>query len=120
MFELKPYRSAVAASVLLAVALSAPAGEPKISDPTRAPATDVRQVVARAAEPRRLQSTHVSDETQSAVVDGRIVTIGSMLDGAEVVAITAGRVELRRGGESVVLEMSVPTVKRRAGTGDTR
>jgi len=86
---------------------------PAITDPTIAPGSDVAISDPSAAPQLRLKSTQVSNSSRSAVINDRIVTPGSKVNGATVLSIEPGRVQLRRGTEFITLLMPAPQVKRR-------
>lgn len=119
MFE-RTVTAATAAGALLLGAAWASAAEPEISDPTLAPlvATSGETVVVDAKW--QLQATRVSAGSRSAVIDDRIVTVGSRIDGAEVVSIEAGRVNLRRGTRITSIELELPAVKQPSTSGERR
>lgn len=54
----------------------------------------------------QLQSILLSPQRRVAVINGRRVTVGDHVDGAEVRAIDAGRVELEQDNESVILTIA--------------
>ncbi len=97
------------------VAAAHAAAELPITDPTRPPQIMGTGAAGNPALGLRLQSTQVSATSRSATIDNRIVTVGSRIGGAVVVAIEAARVTLQRGGERVVLRLEPPTVKEPAG-----
>jgi len=98
---------------LLGLAGAAIAGEPPITDPTQAPGADFAAADPLTGLKLRLSSTQVSGSSRSAVINDRIVTTGSQVGGATVVAIEPGRVQLRRGSELITLQMPVLHIKRR-------
>lgn len=83
-----------------------------ITDPTKPP----YGLAAVSAKPQHnnllLYSTQVSDSKRTAVVNQRVVTVGSRVAGAVVVAIEQGRVTLRRGAETIVLRLIKTPVRR--------
>jgi hypothetical protein len=110
------YRNTLIAAGLLALSSAAPA-EPPVRDPTVPPGPAAVQGVAAAEPLLRLRSTQVSATSRSAVINDRVVTAGSRIAGATVLAIEPGRVQLQRGDEQITLKIMTPDVKRRA-TGD--
>lgn len=84
------------------------------SDPTRPPSPAEIEAwlrggsVAENAETVtfQLQSLLLSDQRQVAVINGQSVTIGDSIDDARVVSIDAGRVELARNGERLILTIT--------------
>jgi len=107
-----------AAAVLLAHACALGAAEPQITDPTLAPYIGARSETPVGGDSPLLKATNVSKDSRSAVIGDRVVMIGSIVDGAEVVAIEAGRVDLRRGTQVTSLELRLPPVKRRSAAGE--
>jgi MSHA biogenesis protein MshK len=93
--------------------------QPKLADPTRPPQSGASQETdtaseAKGAKPQpRLQSVLISKRRKLAVIDGRTVRLGGVIDGARVVAITEGSVTLRRGAETKTLSL-YPAVAKRA------
>ena len=83
-----------------------------ITDPTKPP----YGLSAMSAKPQHdnllLYSTQVSDSKRTAVVNQRVVTVGSRVAGAVVVTIEQGRVTLRRGAETIVLRLIKTPVRR--------
>lgn len=101
-----PSRLGAAAGIVLSMA--APLGQAQLADPTRPatasparPAAASDATAARRAPPAvaaapRLQSVQVrADGTSSALVDGRLVQVGSRVGAWTVHAIDLGGVELR-------------------------
>lgn len=105
--------------MLMAVALAgglAPVGaEAAVPDPTRpATAAEVRAWSGRGGErfsAWRLESVLIADSRRVAVINGDRVGVGDLVNGAEVVAIDAGRVTLRTGGREIELVMNRPWIK---------
>ena len=83
-----------------------------ITDPTQPP----YGLAAGSAKPQHdnllLYSTQVSDSKRTAVVNQRVVTVGSQIGGAVVTAIEQGRVTLRRGADTIVLRLIKTPVRR--------
>lgn len=87
-----------------------------VRDPTRPPAA-VEAVRAAPQPPARsytLQSTRVSEERRSAVIDGRVVVEGDHIGGARVLGIEQARVHLRDARGEFTLTLAVPRVTRPA------
>lgn len=110
------YRNVLIAAAVLAVSGPATA-EPPVRDPTIPPGFTAAPSESGPGPALRLHSTRVSTLSRSAVINDRVVTPGSKVAGATVVAIEPGRVELERGAERILLRIKTPDVKRRA-TGD--
>ena len=94
---------------LLATGLAA--DELPITDPTQPP-RGLTATSAKAAHGLLLYSTKVSDSKRTAVVNERVVTVGSRIAGAVVTGIEPGRVVLRRDSETIVLELIITPVRR--------
>ncbi len=110
------HRNALIAAGLLALSAAAPA-EPPVRDPTIPPGFAAIASDAGPGPALRLHSTRVSAASRSAVINDRVVTPGSKVAGATVLAIEPGRVQLQRGSERITLRIKTPDVKRRV-TGD--
>ena len=100
------------AALWLGAAMAADA--PPVTDPTAPPYQAAGGPAQSSGEPLLLRSTHVSLRSRSAVINDRVVAIGSRIDGAVVTAIEQGRVTLRRDSETIVLELLLLPVKRAA------
>jgi len=95
---------------------SAVAWAETVRDPTRPPAA-VEPVRAAPQPPARnyiLQSTRVSEERRSAVINGRVVVEGDQIGGARVLGIEQARVRLRDARGEFSLALAVPKVTRPA------
>lgn len=110
------YRNTLIAAAMFAVSTAAPA-EPPVRDPTIPPGFAAVASDPAAGPALRLHSTRVSATSRSAVINDRVVTPGSRIAGATVLAIEPGSVQLQRGSERILLRIKTPDVKRRA-TGD--
>lgn len=108
----------LAGALLLTAALAAMAAEPPVRDPTRAPGAGGARLDPLSGMAWVLRSTHVSSTARSAVINDSIVAPGSRVNGAEVIAIDPGRVQLRRGKELITLRLQLPYVKRPAEGGE--
>ncbi len=80
-------------------------------DPTRPPTpAEIRAFFGAetvAGNPSfQLQSILLSDERRLAIINGRRVSEGHVINQAEVVTIESGRVLLRRGTETIVLTIA--------------
>lgn len=85
-----------------------PFEEPQPSQGARpSPPARARSYVGAATAPSgarlTLDGIVYSDENPAAVVNGRVVSVGSFVDGCEVVRIRPDRVELDDGGSRIVL-----------------
>ena len=105
--------------MIAALALTASAaalGQAGLADPTRPPpgAVDADPGAPARAEPR-LQSVLISNTRRLAVIDGRTVPIGGVIDGATLTSITETGVTLRRGGEVEMLKLHPGVEKRKGG-----
>ena len=114
-------RLSAAGLVCALIVVGASAGtiaQPKLADPTRPPPSAAQETQtaseAKGAKPQpRLQSVLISQRRKLAVIDGRTVRLGGVIDGARVVAITEGSVTLRRGAETRTLSL-YPAVAKKA------
>lgn len=117
----QPSSFALGALALVSLqAFCAAANEPPVTDPTRAPitATPANAVAVGTVTGLRLYSTRVSDAGWVAMINDRIVGVGSRIGGAEVVEISPGRVRLRQGENTFTLRLDWPSVKRPAVSGE--
>lgn len=101
-------------TVLLALAATGATAQ-TLQDPTRPPA-QLLHPAAAAASPvaPRVQSILIGQSTggrRVAVVDGNLVRVGDRVDGARVVAISAGEVHLQRAGGRDVLKLQAPATE---------
>lgn len=84
----------------------------QLRDPTRPswlpdPGRQQRPVVTRY----RLESVLIAAERRVAVINGRVVTVGDVVDGAAVLSIEPEAVTLRRDGRELVLKLLPGSVK---------
>ncbi len=114
MFDARTIALALASLLTLAPAL---AGELPVRDPTIPPGVPAAATITAEGPALKLRSTQVSATSQSAIINDRIVTPGSQVSGATVLAIEPGRVTLKRGSELITLRIASPDVKQPA-TGD--
>ena len=106
--------------VASAVPFAPPPAPPATSPPEPAPASAAPTGAPRAnrretAEPVvplldlqqkfRLTSLAVGRKTPTAIINGRVVTVGDEVEGAKVVAITASTVDLDIAGRHLILRM---------------
>jgi biotin carboxyl carrier protein len=106
--------------VASAVPFAPPPAPPAASPPEPAPASAAPTGAPRAnrretAEPVvplldlqqkfRLTSLAVGRKTPTAIINGRVVTVGDEVEGAKVVAITASTVDLDIAGRHLILRM---------------
>jgi hypothetical protein len=97
---------------LLALPLQA-----SLDDPTRPPLghqVNVNSGVKKNTSGPRwvLNSTLVSPQRRSAVINDRVVTKGDRVDGAVVIEIQPNRVRLNANGREITLVMLSKTIKR--------
>jgi MSHA biogenesis protein MshK len=99
------------AAILLAGA--ATAAQP-VEDPFRPPETAAPEPVSKPLQrpTLRLQSTLVSGERRTAVINGRAVTVGSRIGGGRIVDIDASRVRIRDAGGVYDLELPLAGMRR--------
>lgn len=96
------------AAALLVLVGASPVGRAAhaqaLSDPTRPPQVSAAAAaVAPGAAASRLQSVLISPARKLAVIDGRTVPLGGMVDGATLVAIRESEVVLQKGSERETL-----------------
>jgi MSHA biogenesis protein MshK len=103
----------VCAFVLTVAAAHTQADE--VRDPTRPPQMS-HHAPPPAPVPRDfvLQSTRVSGELRSAVINGRVVAVGDRVDGAQVLALESARARLRDSSGEFTLTLAVPEIVRPA------
>lgn len=106
------YHTGIAAAALLAALALEAGAEPALGDPTRPTALISAAAAAAApAGPRwRLQSTLVADDRRLAVINGRTVSRGDRVDGAQVVEIGDGGVTLELAGRRLQLHVVPPAI----------
>lgn len=63
---------------------------------------------ARFEATHTLQATFLSDDRMMAMIDGKVVRVGSVLDGYTVVRIASRHVECMRDGRQAILRMELP------------
>lgn len=106
-------RAGLAAAAMLAAFALDVGAEPALGDPTRPTALHAAAPDAAAAPagPRwRLQSTLVADDRRLAVINGRTVSRGDRVDGAQVVEIGDGGVTLELAGRRLQLHVVPPAI----------
>lgn len=108
------YHTGIAAAALLAALALEAGAEPALGDPTRPTALISAAAAAAAAAPAgprwRLQSTLVADDRRLAVINGRTVSRGDRVDGAQVVEIGDGGVTLELAGRRLQLHVVPPAI----------
>lgn len=117
MSEFIPYAHRSLLALLCCVAalpLARAADTPPVTDPTRPPHNLAAVKAGSAHDSLLLVATHVSPTRKRAVINDKVVTVGSHIAGALVTEIGQGRVSLRRGSESIVLQLLPPPLKRPA------
>ena len=115
MFSVNAPRSRYRAFILLCgVALSTilVADTLPVTDPTRPPYPAASVSAQPHDKALLLYSTQVSDTRRSAVINDRVVTVGSRIADAVVTAIAQGRVTLRRDSETIVLQLIATPIGR--------
>ncbi len=104
--------------LMLVLALYACAGvsETRISDPMRPP--DAKQVKAGSSAAKKqgwwVTEVLISPERRIAVVNGRVVKVGSTINGAKVSAIYGNAVKLDVNGKTVFISPIPRDIKRRS------
>lgn len=109
----------IAAAIGYGIAAPSAAGAldqlPSLPDPTR-PAATATQTTRDEPVKLELQSTLVSNGRRTAIINGRLHTVGSRIEDAKVIDITPGRVLVRLNGRDVTLRLIPPGERvRRAG-----
>lgn len=97
---------------VLAVLAGSPALADEIRDPMRPPADAVVQPAA--ATDWTLYSTAVSGDQRTAIINGQVVTVGSTVGGARVLAIRSGAVRLATAQGEITLRLPVFEIKQGA------
>lgn len=87
-------RSAGLALAVLLLGAPARAGDP-LPDPTRPELAPASAEPAAAAARFELRAVLIGEGRRVAVINGRALAVGDSVDGAEVLAIEAGRVRIR-------------------------
>lgn len=105
----RPWLVAVLCSTLSSAGLAA--DDLPVTDPTEPP-RDMRPMSAKTTQGLLLYSTQVSASKRTAVVNQRVVSVGSRITGAVVTGIEPGRVTLRRDSVTIVLELINTPVRR--------
>ncbi|HYW02941.1 MAG TPA: hypothetical protein VFA86_03280 [Gammaproteobacteria bacterium] len=114
MFEHGPAARALTALAAAAILCAAvPAGAARLGDPTRP--TPVHPHGSRHHAQRwRLDYTLVGPERRLAVINGSTVLPGHVVDGARLLRVGPGHVELRYRGHRIEVTMATSAVKRPA------
>jgi len=92
-------------------AASPPEPAPASAAPTGAPRANRRETAEPVVplldlqQKFRLTSLAVGHKTPTAIINGRVVTVGDEVEGAKVVAITASTVDLDIAGRRLILRM---------------
>lgn len=100
--------------LLLAVQAWAAASE-SLPDPTRPATARPAQATPSPSAPRYvLSAVLIGHDRRRAVINGRTVSEGDWVSGAQVVAVVPGKVRLRRDGREFTLELLPRDIKHRA------
>ncbi len=101
--------------LIAGAALAQPAA---LDDPMRPPGRTafIGSGVAAAADAYSLTSTYITRNRKSAVINGKQVEIGQLVDGARVLDITPTEVRLRHREQVVTLRLLPISVKKPALT----
>lgn len=108
------FRSLALCLVLLAPA--ARAGEELLADPMRPPVAAPAAESAAPAPPPSvfdLRAIKIERGRASAIIDGRVVTEGSVINGARVLKITREQVVIVEGDHTIELKLLKHEIKRR-------
>ena len=99
--------------VLWVLTLLVMPGKAATDDPTRPPSFSTgSKVTQKPLAPRSvLSSTLVSPERRSAVINGRVVTLGEDVSGARVMEIDSMKVVLNNNGQQIVLMLLEKNIK---------
>jgi hypothetical protein len=86
----------------------------ELTDPTRPPGMKMPGSGAGTISAPRwiLSSTLIAPSRRLATLNGKTVSVGEQVNGAEVTSIEPARVTLREGGKAVVVELSPRDFKR--------
>lgn len=80
----------------------------KASEDASAASQEMENDPARFEATHTLQATFLSNEKLMAMIDGKVVRVGSVLDGYTIVRIGSRHVECRRNGRQAILRMELP------------
>lgn len=100
--------------MLVVALLAGVAVAASLPDPTRPPGLSGRTPGAAEAvkDDWQLGSILIASQRRVAVINGRPLTVGEQINGARLVAIEPGRVHLRRGSRTIVLDLLSARPKR--------
>ena len=107
----------VAGLVFVIVCVLVPAAQAgEVRDPTRPPqaAAPTNQTAAPARRDYVLQSTRISGDLRSAVINGQVVAVGDRVDGARVLSVEPGEARLRDELGAFTLRLDLPRITRPA------
>ncbi|NIR58006.1 MAG: general secretion pathway protein GspB [Gammaproteobacteria bacterium] len=105
-------RSALAVAAMWAT-VAGPVGA-DLTDPTRPPTPSRAPNETAPAQSFHLSSTLIAPGRRVAVINGERVGVGERVDGARVLAIENGRVQLRYRGERRSLSLAAGDIKQPA------
>ncbi len=108
-------RTAIGASAAIAMVLAG-ATHADLTDPTRPYDGRATNYVEPARGPV-LQSTRISAQRKSAVISGRTVSVGDMVDGAVVADIRSYEVILNKAGRETSLRL-LPKLTKEKGNAE--
>lgn len=94
------------AVLVVAAGAAARAADAPLKDPMQPYQPVPSDAQGAVEQPFRLTGVLVSDTRRVAVINGKRLGVGERIDGAEVTRIDPKRVELRRGGEPLVLRLT--------------
>jgi hypothetical protein len=108
--------TSLVAPALWLLVVSAGVGADTVRDPTVPPrlTPPAAQTPAQVRGDYVLQSTRVSGDLRSAVINGQVVTPGERVDGALVLALDIAEARLRDGLGEFTLRLALPEVARPA------
>ena len=103
----------------LAASASARGADPQIDDPMRpyVPATPTAAAQS-TARPFKVTGVLIGATRRVAVINGTLCREGDTVDGARVVSIEPGSVQLRRSNETLVVQLERRTARTRTNHGE--
>ncbi len=114
-------RGQVVAMLLAGIVISGTALAVPLGDPTRPPTAQPVKVHKAVHKQTHwmLNSTLVSAQRRTAVINDRVVSVGEKINGARVVEILPMKVRLRYNGRDITLVLLKKSIKRpsRSGSG---
>jgi hypothetical protein len=106
-------RYALATALLLGLVMQSAAA---LEDPMRPPGNAATAKSSAGVTRFVLSSTLIARERRSAVINGRSVGVGELVDGARVIEILPAQVRLQHQGRQLTLQLLPVAVKKPAVT----